>query len=375
MTIPDLWKDPLFSKKVLLVGGGVRDTLLGVTPKDHDWVIVGATQADVQILLNRGYVQVGADFPVFLHPQTGEEYALARVERKSGKGYHGFTVQADEHVTLEEDLVRRDLTINSMAMDENKVLTDPHHGLRDIKNRVLRHTSEAFAEDPLRVLRLARFAGRMPEWTIHTGTIELCKQISRSGALNELSVERIWVELEKGLNEQSALRFFEVLDQLEVMEHCRVLTRVFGPHLSERQRFLCKALNSLVQGDRYTIGVAVLALDVDLLKLGASRRVHDCASAVQFNITQPRTPENVLSLLKKIKAMHNNPTFYDVKFAAFVLRCADVKHMITARELDTARHAVLQVQAADFTEVGVALGKAIETKRLQELGLALQFEG
>ena len=168
--------------KIYLVGGAVRDKLLGLPIKDRDWVIVGARQQDI---LDLGYAQVGNDFPVFLHPKTKEEYALARTERKSGRGYGGFTFHASPEVTLEEDLIRRDLTINAMAEDDQQNLTDPYHGQRDLEARILRHVSPAFAEDPLRVLRVARFAARYAGlgFTVASETLELMRQLSESGEL------------------------------------------------------------------------------------------------------------------------------------------------------------------------------------------------
>lgn len=189
--------------KTYLVGGAVRDTLLGIIPKDMDYVIVGASAQDIDNLVNfQGYKQVGEDFPVFLHPVTGEEYALARTERKVGVGYGGFEVYASPDVTLEEDLARRDLTINAMAMDlETGEIIDPFGGQDDLKLGVLRHVSDAFAEDPLRVLRVARFVARYG-FSVEMKTTQLMKQIVADGELHHVSRDRIWVELEKILGEK-----------------------------------------------------------------------------------------------------------------------------------------------------------------------------
>jgi tRNA nucleotidyltransferase/poly(A) polymerase len=191
-----------------LVGGAVRDILLGKEPKDRDYVVVGATP---EWMVERGFTQVGASFPVFLHPETGEEYALARIERKVGVGYHGFETKFDSSVTLEEDLKRRDLTINSMAMDGDGNLIDPYNGKADLDTKVLRHTSEAFAEDPLRVLRVARFAARY-EFEIHPDTIQLSRQLVDAGELQHLSRERIFNELMKGFSEKRHDLMVEALD-------------------------------------------------------------------------------------------------------------------------------------------------------------------
>ena len=194
--------------KIYLVGGSVRDRLLGLPASDRDYVVVGATPEQ---MLASGYQPVGKDFPVFLHPQTKEEYALARTERKSGRGYTGFAFHAAPDVTLEDDLHRRDLTINAMALDENGQLVDPYGGARDIASKTLRHVSEAFAEDPLRVLRLARFAARFTEFSVAPETMALCRQLVDEGEIRELVAERVWQELSRGLMEAQPSRMFGVL--------------------------------------------------------------------------------------------------------------------------------------------------------------------
>ena len=194
--------------KVYLVGGAVRDQLLGRAGGDRDWVVVGATPAE---MLEDGFQPVGRDFPVFLHPQTHEEYALARTERKTAPGYHGFVVHAAPEVTLEEDLARRDLTINAMARDESGALVDPHGGQRDLAQRVLRHVSPAFAEDPVRILRLARFAARLPDFAVAPETVVLMRGMVEAGEVDALVAERVWQELSRGLMEPRPSRMFEVL--------------------------------------------------------------------------------------------------------------------------------------------------------------------
>lgn len=203
--------------KVYKVGGCVRDTLLGLTPKDIDYVVVGANKKD---LTEKGYIQVGKDFPVFLHPETSDEYALARKERKVSSGYSGFDFDC-EGVTLEEDLARRDLTINAMAIDENNNIIDPYNGKIDLKNKKLRHVTSAFAEDPLRVLRVARFAARYEGFSVAKETNDLMKKIVERGELESLSPERVWKEVEKAFSEKDPLRFIEVLDD------CGALAVVF----------------------------------------------------------------------------------------------------------------------------------------------------
>ena len=194
--------------KVYAVGGTVRDALLGVPGGDRDWVVVGATP---QQMVDAGYQPVGRDFPVFLHPHTKEEYALARTERKTAPGYRGFTVHADPAVTLEEDLQRRDLTINAMARDDAGMLIDPCGGQRDLAAKVLRHVSPAFAEDPVRILRLARFAARFAQFTVAPETLALMRGMVAAGEVDALVSERVWQELARGLMEAAPSRMFDVL--------------------------------------------------------------------------------------------------------------------------------------------------------------------
>lgn len=205
--------------EVYLVGGAVRDQLLGRPVTERDWVVVGATP---ETLAAQGYRKVGRDFPVFLHPQSGEEYALARTERKTGLGYHGFEFQTGPEVTLERDLLRRDLTINAMALDVQGHIIDPYGGQRDLRARCLRHVSTAFAEDPVRVLRVARFAARFAllGFTVHPDTQALMTAMSASGEVDHLVPERVWGELSRALDEPAPWRFFEVL------RDCQALARV-----------------------------------------------------------------------------------------------------------------------------------------------------
>jgi tRNA nucleotidyltransferase (CCA-adding enzyme) len=196
------------SMKIYTVGGAVRDGLLGLPVQDRDHVVVGATPQD---MLARGFTPVGKDFPVFLHPQTHEEYALARTERKTAPGYKGFVFHADEDVTLEEDLVRRDLTINAMAQAEDGSIVDPFDGRRDLQAKIFRHVSPAFAEDPVRILRLARFAARFVDFTVAPETNALMRQMVQAGEVDALVPERVWQELARGLMEAKPSRMFEVL--------------------------------------------------------------------------------------------------------------------------------------------------------------------
>ena len=190
-----------------LVGGAVRDELLGIGVKDRDWVVVGSNPGEMTAL---GYKAVGKEFPVFIHPDSGEEYALARTERKTGPGYKGFVFDTSDGITLEQDLERRDITINAIARDENGDLIDPFNGREDLENRIIRHVSDAFVEDPLRVLRVARFAAQF-DFAIAGETLSLLKEISSTDELQTLTPERVWVETEKALQTREPRRYFEVL--------------------------------------------------------------------------------------------------------------------------------------------------------------------
>lgn len=210
--------------KIYLVGGAVRDKLLGLPIKERDWVVVGAT---VQDMLKLGYQQVGKEFPVFLHPKSGEEYALARMERKVKPGYKGFTFDTSPAVTLEEDLIRRDLTINAMAFDvDTQQLIDPYKGQQDIQQKILRHVSSAFAEDPVRILRVGRFLARYAHLGFHVApeTSALMQKMVKAGEVDALVAERVWKELERALQEQHPEKFFLVLAE------CGALPILF-PHL------------------------------------------------------------------------------------------------------------------------------------------------
>lgn len=212
--------------RVYQVGGAVRDELLGLPVQDRDYVVVGATPEE---MIRQGFRPVGKDFPVFLHPRTHEEYALARTERKTGRGYRGFQVHASPEVTLEQDLARRDLTINAIAKDPEGRLIDPHGGMKDIRAGILRHVSPAFAEDPVRILRVARFAARFEQFSIAPETLALMRAMVDNGEVDALVAERVWQEIAKGLMEKKPSRMFYVLRESGAL--ARILPeveRLFG---------------------------------------------------------------------------------------------------------------------------------------------------
>lgn len=266
--------------RVYRVGGAVRDELLGRESRDADYVVVGATP---EAMIERGFRPVGRDFPVFLHPETDEEYALARTERKAGRGYHGFECHTGPEVTLEDDLARRDLTVNAMAMDGAGELIDPWGGRRDLDARVLRHVSPAFREDPVRILRLARFAARLVEFSIADETLDLCREMVASGEVEHLVAERVWQEMSRALMETRPARFFEVLREVGAL--AVILPEVdalFGVEQDERHHPEIDAgVHTLMVIDR------AAALDAPLAPRYAAL-VHDLGKALTPGKEWPR---------------------------------------------------------------------------------------
>ena len=258
-------------KQVYLVGGAVRDKLLNIKSKDNDYVVIGETPKTMESL---GFVPIGSDFPVYLHPKTKEEYALGRTERKSGKGYTGFVVDASPTVTLEEDLARRDLTINSMALDEHGNIIDPFNGQTDLQNKILRHTTEAFVEDPVRVLRIARFLARYgSDWRIHPSTYALMRELKNKGELNHLVSERVWLETEKALGEKHPELYFEALQGLGIFPELERMVNVPQP------------ANHHPEGDVFVHTMLVLRRAADLnfnLEARFAALTHDFGKALSF---------------------------------------------------------------------------------------------
>ncbi len=233
--------------RVYIVGGAVRDALLGLPAGDRDWVVVGATPEDMAA---RGFIPVGGDFPVFLHPRTKEEYALARTERKSGRGYKGFTFHTGPDVSLEDDLQRRDLTVNAIAQRPDGTLVDPMDGQSDIRNRILRHVGQAFVEDPVRLLRLARFAARFHDFSIAPETMGLACRLVTQGEVDALVPERVWQEVAKGLMAGQPGRMFDVLAQTGALP--RVLPGLeFTPDTA--RELACASRNGLALAARVAI--------------------------------------------------------------------------------------------------------------------------
>jgi len=309
----------LNSAKTYLVGGAVRDALLGLQAAERDWVVVGSTADE---MLDKGFKQVGASFPVFLHPKNGEEYALARTEKKQGHGYHGFKVDFHAGVTLEEDLQRRDLTINAIAQDEDGKLVDPFGGRQDIEKKVLRHVSEAFVEDPLRVLRVARFAARFAHlgFRVHESTLTLMREITQSGELQHLAPERTWREIERAMKTGRPSTFVSVLRECGALEELLPEVNIlFGVPQPEKYHpeidtgvHLLMALDAAADLCNGAANVVFAVLLHDLGKgltpqrYWPSHRGHEAAgvSLVDAVCNRFRVPNSMHDLARKVCAWH-----------------------------------------------------------------------
>jgi len=358
------------------VGGAVRDTLMGYPHHETDWVVVGSTPEE---MIAEGFTQVGRDFPVFLHPDTKEEYALARTERKSGPGYHGFVVHADPSVTLEEDLERRDLTINAMAMDEDGVVTDPFGGQADLDAKILRHVSPHFVEDPLRVLRVARFAARYHHlgFTVAEETLSLMAEIVAANELPHLSTERVWVETEKALGEQHPEIYWQVLTD------CGALT-VLAPELA-----VSNGMGALSRAAPYTQRTdcrwAALLADLPEARAGEASERLKAPNAYSLLATRvsggrPRVKtalkdaNECMNLLKALDALRREEPFggFCEALVALEQNSTDAQNAINL--LQRARAVAQQVKAADFADQSVKgpeLGAAIQAAQIEAISALL----
>lgn len=290
--------------QIYLVGGAVRDQLLQKPIKDRDYLVVGATIKD---MLNQGFIPVGKDFPVFIHPKTGEEYALARTEKKSGQGYQGFTFHTDPNITLEEDLKRRDLTINAMAQDKKGTIIDPFNGQKDLQDKILRHISPAFSEDPLRILRVARFSARF-DFEVAKQTLILMKQMVQNNELSFLKKERIWQEFSRALFEPFLANFFIVLQKVDGFNQ---LFGEFKPNIAK--------LNNKTLAQRYAS--LFLFSDTTTTKNINQRFAppKNCQTMalllVNFYQTltnPPKNPAQILQTLQKIDAKRQESRFMEL---------------------------------------------------------------
>lgn len=353
--------------KTYLVGGAVRDKLLSIEVKERDWVVVGATPTD---LLKKGFKPVGKDFPVFLHPKTHEEYALARTERKVAPGYTGFVFHAEPTVTLEEDLQRRDLTINAIAQDETGNLIDPFHGQRDLQNKILRHVSSAFVEDPVRILRLARFAARFADFTVADETMKLMQAMVTNKEVDALVPERVWQEMQKALTEKAPHRFFEILNS------CHALTVIF-PELVDNELATQRLKNSLTITKEPMLRFAVLISSFNNIRDFCSRwrapkEWYELAELIYQHITDLKTinnAEKILTLLQKLDA-YRRPE----RFANWLLACqaclpdANIQsHIELLQKALSATKNISLTQEEFNTLSGIEIQQAIYKKRLHTL--------
>lgn len=364
-----------------LVGGAVRDELLGLNVKDRDWVVVGATPDD---MLRQGFKQVGADFPVFLHPKTREEYALARTERKQGHGYHGFSVYSAPDVTLEEDLKRRDLTINAMAKSEQGELIDPFNGRQDIEERQLRHVSEAFAEDPLRILRTARFAARFQPmgFQVSPETMTLMRAMVTDGEVDHLVPERVWQEIQRALHEKEPGTFFEVLRDCKALNVLAPELVPDAPFSSALAALRCSHDREGSTAERFAALMSPLPEDACIARAQALKAPKDCQNLARLAVkfisamkepgnSQP-TAENLLSLFDTADLWRRPERF---PLLTRVLACslpatAGNAIMLLERAADAAAGVSPKALMADGFK-GKALGEAIRKERLERIGQEL----
>jgi tRNA nucleotidyltransferase (CCA-adding enzyme) len=360
--------------QIYLVGGAVRDGLLGLPVQDRDWVVVGSTP---EAMVAQGFTPVGKDFPVFLHPTTHEEYALARTERKQGRGYKGFSIQASPKVTLEEDLARRDLTINAMARplmsdeqgDHLGEVIDPFHGQADLKNQNFRHVTEAFREDPLRVLRVARFAGRFPEFQVAPTTLGLMRDMVATGELSHLVPERVWQEMARGLMAQRPSRWLAVLDQVGALPVVLPKT-AYTPALGQRLDTLAQE-HAPVQvryaaaqfGDSQAWIVPTNCADLGALLVQESDLLW------RLPDTHPTDAQAWMALLERCDALRKPARFEDLLWAT------RQQHSLWHQALQ----AVLQVTTRPIAEsakkkglIGPEVGQLIRQHRLSALELTLK---
>jgi tRNA nucleotidyltransferase (CCA-adding enzyme) len=316
--------------KIYLVGGAVRDQIMGLSVKDKDYVVVGSTFKE---MVKLGYKPIGKDFPVFLHPKTHNEYALARTERKVSRGYKGFRIYASKEVTLEEDLKRRDLTINAIAKDARGQFIDPFHGIKDIKNKVLRHVSSAFVEDPIRVLRIARFSARFHQFKIHPKTESILKQIVRNKEIEAVASERIWHELFVGFSEKKSHLMIEVLHkcgalklllpEMNYIKHKHSIKKSFEYALKSKYSPEIKAalffmylyplrLNGSLEEEIYTR----LSVPNAVKKL-TQKTISNLSDLKEFKKLKSR---QILDLIYKMDLFRNPDTFSDMMkiFEAFI---------------------------------------------------------
>ena len=380
--------------EIYLVGGAVRDKQLGLPVREQDWVVVGATPEE---MLSLGYTPVGKDFPVFLHPETKDEYALARTERKTGPGYTGFETCADPNITLEQDLLRRDLTINAMAETSDGELIDPYKGRDDLANGVLRHVSPAFSEDPVRILRVARFAARFAHMGFHVAhtTNALMREMVESGEVDHLVAERVWAELDKTLRTKTPAQFFKVL------LGCNALARLF-PEMElannggdnghgNRGIELPVLQHAVSSSDKAVIRFAALICDIDnsnragldnkdFTNLCERHRIPNAwrelaSMALQYRAQVHKlagsSAKHVLDLLNALDAFRREQRFIDFLRTCVIEACsADpaLQNYAPATLLQQARQVALDVKVDTAGISGKEIGEKIRRARIEAIG-------
>jgi tRNA nucleotidyltransferase (CCA-adding enzyme) len=349
-----------------LVGGAVRDELLGRPISERDWVVVGSSPAQ---MLELGYRQVGRDFPVFLHPETQEEYALARTERKTAPGHGGFVCHTGPDVTLEDDLERRDLTVNAMAQAVDGRRIDPFGGVSDVADKVLRHVSEAFAEDPLRVFRVARFAAQLPGFTVAEETLALMAEMAAGDELRALSAERVWRELAKALGAERPLRFFAVLRAAGALEPWFaefVELEVALPEALQQELHRFAALGWLLSGPE----TARLCDRLKAPKAFAGAMQHVALYGATLVNWRDRDPQIVFEALKAVGAFRgNSQKAATTSLLAVIGACGEVSLSDLAAVIAGINSQVKASELpADLT--GAVLGEALDAARVQRIRVA-----
>jgi tRNA nucleotidyltransferase (CCA-adding enzyme) len=353
--------------KIYLVGGAVRDQLLGLPVKEKDWVVVGATATE---LLKKGYQQVGKDFPVFLHPKTKDEYALARLERKIAPGYAGFAFDTAPTVTLQEDLLRRDLTINAIAQDADGKIIDPYHGVDDLNEKVLRHVSNAFVEDPVRILRIARFAARFASlgFTVAPETNQLMQKMVNNDEVNALVAERVWQEFHKALSEPTPTEFFKVLHNCGALEiiFCE-FAKIYESLITHLSNYQTLSANPLL---RFVAIAQLLTIDdIQSLckRLAVPKDYLQYALLVKNNfelLNNAQSSEAIFTLFEKIDSFRR-PERWHIFATCCIMINPKFKEQISL--LNKIFSVEQKIDSSEFLKQGLqgqALGEAIRQERL-----------
>lgn len=369
--------------KIYLVGGAVRDQIMGLSVKDKDYVVVGSTSEE---MVKLGYKPVGKDFPVFLHPKTHHEYALARTERKVSKGYKGFKVYASKEVTLEEDLKRRDLTINAIAKDTKGQFFDPFQGIKDIKNKVLRHVSPAFVEDPIRVLRIARFSARFHQFKIHPKTEFILKQIVKNKEIEALASERIWHEFSVGFSEKKSYLMFEVLHrcgalklllpEMNYVKHKNSMKKSF--EYAAKSKYSAEIKAALFFMYLYPVKANIKLQEKIYTRLSVPNAVKKLTEKTILNLSDLKQfkklkPRQILDLIYKMDLFRNPDMLLDVikVFEAFI-KGQSIQYKSASTTLKIMQKYLKQLNKLNLSSIsqnkrGLDIKDAVYDARLQVL--------